>query len=32
MTNIESIWPYTIVKNEDGYYGLSDNVGNLIVP
>ena len=32
MTNIESIWPYTIVKNEDGFYGITDNAGNLIVP
>ena len=32
MINIESIWPYTIVKNEDGFYGITDNAGNLIVP
>ena len=32
MINVESIWPYTIVKNEDGFYGITDNAGNLIVP
>ena len=32
MTQIESIWPYTIVKNEDGFYGIIDNAGSLIVP
>ena len=32
MINIESIWPYTIVKNEDGFYGITANAGNLIVP
>ena len=32
MTNIESIWPFTIVKNEEGFYGITDNSGNLIVP
>ena len=32
MINIESIWPYIIVKNQDGFYGITDNVGNLIVP
>ena len=32
MINIESIWPYAIVKNEDGFYGITDNAGNLIVP
>jgi hypothetical protein len=32
MINVESIWPYIIVKNEDGFYGITDNAGNLIVP
>ena len=32
MINIESIRPYTIVKNEDGFYGITDNAGKLIVP
>ena len=32
MINVESIWPYNIVKNEDGFYGITDNAGKLIVP
>ena len=32
MTIIESIWSYNIVKNEDGFYGITDNAGNLVVP
>ena len=32
MTIIESIFPYTIVKNEDGFYGITDKAGNLVVP
>ena len=32
MTIIESIWPYNIVENEDGFYGITDNAGNLVVP
>lgn len=32
MTTIESIWPYNIVKNEDGFYGITDNAGKLVVP
>ena len=32
MTIIESIFPYTIVKNEDNFYGITDNAGNLVVP
>ena len=30
MINVESIWPYTIVKNEDGFYGITDNAGNIL--
>ena len=32
MTIIESIWPYNIVINEDGFYGITDKAGNLVVP
>ena len=32
MTIIESIRPYNIVINEDGFYGITDKAGNLVVP
>lgn len=32
MTIIESLWSFNIVKNEDGFYGITDNAGNLVVP
>lgn len=31
MENVESIYPYTIVK-EDEFYGIADNKGNIVVP
>ncbi len=31
MTNVESIFPYTIVE-ENGLYGITDNRGTLVVP
>lgn len=31
MTDVESIFPYTIVE-ENGLYGITDNQGNLVVP
>ena len=31
MTNVESIYPYTIVE-DNGLYGITDNQGNIIVP
>jgi hypothetical protein len=31
MTEVESIFPYTIVE-ENGLYGITDNKGNLVVP
>lgn len=31
MKDVELIFPYTIVE-EDGFYGITDNKGNLIVP
>ena len=31
MINIESIFPYTIVK-ENEFYGITDNTGKLVVP
>ena len=30
MISIELIWPYNIVKNEDGFYGITDNAGNIL--
>lgn len=31
MKKVESIYPYTIVE-EGGFYGITDNKGNLVVP
>ena len=31
MINVESIFPYTIVK-ENEFYGITDNTGKLVVP
>ena len=30
MISIELIWPYNIVKNEDGFYGITDNAGSAV--
>jgi hypothetical protein len=32
MIEIEKIFPYTIVANDDSKYGIVDNKGNIVVP
>ena len=32
MIEIEKIFPYTIVSNDDSKYGIVDNKGNIVVP
>ena len=32
MIEIEKIFPYTIVSNDDSMYGIVDNKGNIVVP
>ena len=32
MIEIEKIFPYTIVSNDDNKYGIVDNKGNIVVP
>ena len=32
MIEIEKIFPYTIVSNDDSKYGIVDNNGNVVVP
>lgn len=32
MIEIEKIFPYTIVTNDDSKYGIVDNKGNIVVP
>ena len=32
MIEIEKIFPYTIVANDDSEYGIVDNKGNIVVP